>query len=116
MLNFLRSPGKVIAAALVAIFLCVSPAGATNTPCSGKKGGIDHCQGSTFVCRDGSVSASKKSCTMETGAVGLLGSPTGDMQPTTSNSCSCRDGSYCTGPRGGRYCITDGGSKSYLRN
>lgn len=25
---------------------------ATNTPCSGHKGGIDHCQGLTFICND----------------------------------------------------------------
>lgn len=35
---------------------------AANTPCSGKKGGIDHCEGSKFICVDGSVSASKKIC------------------------------------------------------
>lgn len=35
---------------------------AANTPCSGKKGGIDHCEGSQFICVDGSVSASKKIC------------------------------------------------------
>nr|WP_314269834.1 hypothetical protein [uncultured Kingella sp.] len=32
-------------------------------PCSGKKGGISHCQGSKFICKDGTVSASKKICT-----------------------------------------------------
>lgn len=35
---------------------------AANTPCSGKKGGIDHCDGRKFICVDGSVSASKKIC------------------------------------------------------
>jgi endonuclease G len=35
---------------------------AQNTPCSGKKGGISHCDGSKFVCNDGSYSQSKKSC------------------------------------------------------
>lgn len=35
----------------------------SNTPCSGKKGGIDHCNGSQFVCKDGSVSKSTKDCT-----------------------------------------------------
>lgn len=29
------------------------------------------------------------------------------------NSCSCGSGSYCYGPRGGRYCYTSGGNKSY---
>mgnify|MGYP006272765185 CR=1 FL=1 len=35
---------------------------AQNTPCSGKKGGISHCSGSKFVCNDGSISQSKKTC------------------------------------------------------
>jgi hypothetical protein len=35
---------------------------AQNTPCSGKKGGISHCEGSKFVCNDGSHSQSKKDC------------------------------------------------------
>lgn len=32
------------------------------TPCSGKKGGISHCSNGKFVCKDGSISASKKVC------------------------------------------------------
>ncbi|WP_340124431.1 DNA/RNA non-specific endonuclease [Methylobacter svalbardensis] len=31
-------------------------------PCSGKKSGISHCDGSQFVCNDGSVSKSVKDC------------------------------------------------------
>lgn len=33
-----------------------------NTPCSGSKGGINHCANGRFVCNDGSVSASKRIC------------------------------------------------------
>ncbi|XPE66054.1 hypothetical protein ACNKHR_28125 [Shigella flexneri] len=33
-------------------------------PCSGSKRGISHCTaGGKFVCNDGSISASKKTCT-----------------------------------------------------
>lgn len=32
---------------------------------------------------------------------------------TYSGSCSCSSGSFCYGPRGGRYCYTSGGNKSY---
>lgn len=40
-----------------------SPAfAATRTPCSGKKGGVDRCEGGKFICKDGSKSASKKVC------------------------------------------------------
>jgi endonuclease G len=38
---------------------------AQNTPCSGKKGGISHCEGAKFICNDGSTSRSKKSCSSE---------------------------------------------------
>ena len=96
------------------VVLVASSAHAANTPCSGKKGGISHCQGRTFVCNDGSVSASKRSCEASMGGVGLLG--TSSMVPATAGACSCRSGSYCTGPRGGQFCLTDSGKKSYLPN
>jgi len=48
------------------IFLAVSfTVQAQNAPCSGKKGGISHCDGARFVCNDGSYSRSKKSCSGE---------------------------------------------------
>lgn len=40
---------------------------AANTPCSGKKGGIAHCDGAKFVCNDGSYSKSKKTCYVVSG-------------------------------------------------
>lgn len=52
---------RVLVVALVAL-LATSPAFATNQPCSGKKGGVSHCSGGKFVCKDGSISASKKTC------------------------------------------------------
>ena len=34
-----------------------------NKPCSGKKGGIKHCTvDHKFMCKDGTISASKKKC------------------------------------------------------
>ena len=102
---------------LLSLSFLVVAAQAANTPCSGRKGGISHCAGDTFVCNDGSVSASRKSCSVYTGQSGggnmrgLMGSQ-GD---STASDCSCRSHTYCTGPRGGRYCMTDGGTKSYLR-
>ncbi len=39
-----------------------SYAEARNTPCSGKKGGVVACRSGKFVCKDGSISASKKIC------------------------------------------------------
>jgi hypothetical protein len=40
----------------------VAEAGKGRQPCSGKKGGVSHCEGSKFVCHDGSISKSKKIC------------------------------------------------------
>ena len=83
-----------------------------NYPCSGSKGGVAKCAGASFVCNDGSISASKKICS---------GAP---AQPVLSfiapqraavDGCSCRSGNICTGPRGGQYCLSDSGAKSYLR-
>jgi hypothetical protein len=31
----------------------------------------------------------------------------------SAGSCACGSGNVCTGPRGGRYCITSGGNKRY---
>lgn len=54
---------KIIVAVVLALGLStVAEAGRGKQPCSGKKGGISHCQGSKFVCKDGSISASKKIC------------------------------------------------------
>ncbi|MEG2804575.1 hypothetical protein [Stenotrophomonas sp.] len=81
---------------------------AGNTPCSGRKGGVSHCASGQFVCNDGSISASRKVC----GA----GSAT-RLAPATpapaAGECPCSSGRLCTGPRGGRYCLTPAGNKSY---
>lgn len=41
----------------------ITEAGRGSQPCSGSKGGVSHCDGSKFVCKDGSISGSKKICT-----------------------------------------------------
>lgn len=94
------------------LLLCtVQTAIAANYPCSGKKGGVSHCAGERFVCNDGSVSGSKKICSMNQ-QQRLL--PV-QRETATDNACSCRSHQYCTGPRGGKYCLSDSGNKSYLR-
>lgn len=96
---------------LFALLLTLT-AGAANTanyPCSGKKGGVSHCAGERFVCNDGSISASKKICSLDT---------TRNLVPVQNDgatACSCRSSQYCTGPRGGQYCLDDSGHKSYRR-
>lgn len=51
---------------LLAIVILVastnSMAGKGRKPCSGKKGGVSHCSNGKFVCKDGSISKSKKIC------------------------------------------------------
>jgi hypothetical protein len=71
--------------------------------------GVSHCAGGDFVCNDGSISASKKICSPN-GAQKLTPILRGD-----DDACSCRRHLYCTGPRGGQYCLDDGGRKSYRR-
>lgn len=99
---------------VIAVLVASTASEAANTPCSGRKGGIDRCQGETFICRDGSVSASKKSCTATMGTAALLGGAPEKMTPTPSEDCSCRSGKFCVGSRGGHYCLSDSGKKSYL--
>jgi len=52
---------------LTVLFLIPLSAQAANTPCSGKKGGISHCNGTKFICNDGSISRSKKDCSVAFG-------------------------------------------------
>ncbi|RVG53031.1 hypothetical protein CN094_36325, partial [Sinorhizobium meliloti] len=65
--------------------------------------------------RDGSVSGSKKSCTATMGAAALLGAAPENMTPSLSGDCPCRSGKFCIGSRGGHYCLSDSGKKSYLK-
>lgn len=85
---------------------------AANTPCSGKKGGIDRCDGDLFLCNDGSISGSKKSCAAMFGER-QQARPQNFLQG--DDGCVCGTGSFCTGPRGGVYCLTPSGKKSYKR-
>lgn len=105
-------------AALLVIALLSPLAQAANYPCSGSKGGVAHCAGTRFVCQDGSISGSKRICSAGDGAAPAI-RPLISGNNTTNQadkSCSCRANRYCTGPRGGRYCLSDSGKKSYLRD
>lgn len=51
-----------VATALCVALMHVGYAQASNTPCSGMKGGISHCESGRFICKDGTVSQSKKVC------------------------------------------------------
>ncbi|WP_286976850.1 hypothetical protein [Pseudomonas sp.] len=82
---------------------------AANYPCSGSKGGVARCDGPVFVCNDGSISGSKRNCS----ATGATLTPLKSVN--SSGSCPCGGGALCTGPRGGQYCITTNGKKSYKR-
>lgn len=56
---------RSLSIAILSLFL-INPAfaGKGRQPCSGSKGGIKHCTADhKFLCRDGSISASKKRCT-----------------------------------------------------
>ena len=118
-------PSVIRSAALVSTLvmlsnLAIPPALARNYPCSGSKGGISHCQGKTFICNDGSVSGSKKYCSATQGngntSAAKLFSKNRNMTPSVKKdaACRCRNGNYCTGPRGEKFCYSDSGRKSYL--
>lgn len=98
----------------MALVFATTLALAANTPCSGGKGGIARCQGELFLCNDGSISGSTRSCPAYTGQSGSS-VPALQRFSSESGSCSCSSGSFCTGPRGGVYCLTPGGHKSYRR-
>ena len=85
---------------------------AANYPCSGKKGGVARCDGELWVCNDGSISGSKRDCSAVYG--GGASTPlraTGNVD----SDCPCGTGVLCAGPRGGQYCVTASGNKSYRK-
>lgn len=88
----MKSRNKTHALTLIfaAMLLLPITSFSANTPCSGKKGGIAHCDGAKFVCNDGSYSKSKKSCSGEVGGESAAPSPTSDKaeQPITSGNGS----------------------------
>src|SRR6218665_2055449 len=73
-----------------------------NTPCSGAKGGIAHCDGELFVCNDGSISGSKKRCSASYGG---SRAPLKAIGSGAAGDCPCGGGTLCTGPRGGEFCL-----------
>ncbi|QBF27379.1 hypothetical protein EXN22_17415 [Pseudomonas tructae] len=95
------------------LVLATSSALAANKPCSGRKGGIAGCDGDLFLCNDGSISASKKSCSAS--MYGRAAQPAVQPLRGASEGCGCGSGNFCTGPRGGVYCLTPSGKKSYRR-
>ncbi|AKA25080.1 hypothetical protein PCL1606_36290 [Pseudomonas chlororaphis] len=106
-----HAPGACLLA--LSLALAMLPAVAANQPCSGKKGGIAGCDGELFLCRDGSISGSKRSCSAVTGQAGQATRPQTLLR--SGEGCACGSGSFCTGPRGGVYCLTPSGNKSYKR-
>ena len=53
---------QIFAVLAIGLLVTSQAANARNSPCSGKKGGVSHCSGSKFVCKDGTISQSKRSC------------------------------------------------------
>lgn len=51
---------------IVLLALCLATYGpaslAQNKPCSGKKGGIAYCSNGKFMCKNGTLSRSKRRC------------------------------------------------------
>jgi endonuclease G len=55
---------------------------AANLPCSGSKGGVNHCEGSKFICNDGTASSSTKDCSAVMGVT--TPSNTANTTPVTT--------------------------------
>ena len=53
---------RVVVACLAMLLMC-GAGEARNTPCSQGKGGIKACQGTKYLCNNGTISASKYPCT-----------------------------------------------------
>ena len=122
---------------IVVFFLSINVcAYAANTPCSGKKGGISHCDNGRFICNDGSMSTSKRMCSPETmkptkgqnpslsaASAASSSAPTATLssqrprssQDNTAQSCPCNSGNVCTGKRNGTYCTLPSGQKKYQK-
>lgn len=97
-----------------AVLALSNTAMAANTPCSGSKGGIAGCDGDLFLCNDGSISGSKKNCSAYIGTSSSASHP--QQMLDSSGECLCGTSTFCTGPRGGVYCLTTAGKKSYRRD
>jgi hypothetical protein len=55
---------KQITFLIIALLAMTPIVHAKNYPCSGKKGGVDYCTSDgKFMCKDGTISRSKKICT-----------------------------------------------------
>lgn len=101
-------------ATLLLLALIKPTALAANTPCSGQKGGIASCDGELFLCNDGSISGSKKNCSAYFGQDSASSVQPQQLLDNTSD-CRCGTSTFCTGPRGGVYCLTPAGKKSYRK-
>ena len=60
-----RSRMKTWSALLISMFMMapMMEANARNYPCSKSMGGVSHCKDGKFVCKNGKISQSKKTCT-----------------------------------------------------
>lgn len=103
---------RFVTPALFFLLLCAALPSFANTPCSGSKGGIARCDGELFVCRDGSISGSKKNCAA---VHGESPAPLKAVGGGAGGECPCGGGTLCVGPRGGKFCVTPSGKKSYRR-
>ena len=54
--------GLIAVIGIVGAVFITSAAEARNKPCTRGKGGVVGCVGTKFLCRDGSTSASKRTC------------------------------------------------------
>ncbi len=57
---------KQFVVSIAVVMLIVASAEARGRqPCSGKMGGVSHCSGGKFVCKNGQISRSTRACSRE---------------------------------------------------
>ena len=57
---------KVMMLSMVFVLMAaVSAEARGRQPCSGKMGGVSHCSGGKFVCKNGQISRSTRTCNRE---------------------------------------------------
>lgn len=82
---------RKVAAALLVVGVAVAAGpvrGNGRQPCDRGAGGVSHCQGDKFVCKDGRISGSKQKCTQAAGA-------TGTAKAARAAGLACDGKRYC---------------------
>ena len=78
---------------LILVFMAGSvTAWSANEPCSRGKGGVSHCEDGKFICKDGSVSGSTRTCSGYGSEAKPKAKPRANLTPRVGKDGSVRYG------------------------